>query len=104
MSTAEYFGLSVQDPVLIDPICFQSWVNGLTAERAAHNRAREWSAAAATTATAGASAAAPGADYAFLLDLLRRDTLDQYRALAVMEHHLKNPQHLAAQALSPLPP
>ncbi len=100
MSTAEYFGLSVQDPVLIDPICFQSWVNGLTAERAAHNRAREWS--AATTGASGA--VTDGADYAFLLDLLRRDTLDQYRALAVMEHHLKNPQHLAAQALSPSSP
>ena len=101
MSTAEYFGLSVQDPVLIDPICFQSWVNGLTAERAAHNRAREWTKAATTTAGASAT---DGADYAFLLDLLRRDTLDQYRALAVMEHHLKNPQHLAAQALSPSSP
>ena len=57
--------------------------------------------AAAPATTEGTSAATDGGDYAFLVNLLRRDTLDQYRALAVMEHHLKNPQHLAAQALSP---
>ena len=86
MARAEHFGLSVGDPVLIDPVCYDSWIHGLSAENAAFARAREWPAAASTTtgggaATGGGGAAATtaataggvtdGADYAFLVSLLR---------------------------------
>jgi hypothetical protein len=125
-TTNEYFGLSVSDPVLVDPLCFRLWLAGRSVEHATASRVRQWptvglpgGALADDAAVADAAVASPrggalargpadpdaeAVDNAFLQDLLLRDTLDQYRMLGVVEHHLRTPRTPHRHALCPLAP